>query len=178
MSGWVCRRSLALAFALAVSLSAGGCAKNRGSVRRNATAVGQPFALAAPDLSGREHDPGAEQGVVRVVDFWASWCEPCREAMPALDALAKDLGPRGVAVYAVAFDEDREQVVGFLEKSPVGFPVLWDRGGERWSAPYEISRLPTTMIVDRKGTIRWMQDGWSASKARETRRTVEALLKE
>jgi thiol-disulfide isomerase/thioredoxin len=178
MSGRVYRPSLGLVVSLAVLLSVGACAKRRGSVRPQPTIVGLQLALAAPDLAGRERDVGTDQGVVRVVDFWASWCDPCRDAMPALDAIAKDLGPRGVAVYAVAFDEDRGQVAAFLEKTPVSFPVLWDRGGERWSGRFEISRLPTTILVDRKGTIRWVQDGWSASKARETRRRVEALLAE
>ena len=160
-----------------VAIALAGCAPSR-TVRRGSSQVGQRLELAAPDLGGREVDVGAHRGVVRIVDFWASWCEPCRDAMPELDALVRDLGPRGLAVYAVSFDEDREQIAQFLKATPVDFPVLWDKGGDRYAARYEVNRLPTTLLVDRKGVVRRVLDGWSDSKVRETRREVERLLDE
>lgn len=163
--------------AAALALALMGCAGARGA-RKASPHVGSRLELAAPDLSGREVDVAAERGRVRVVDFWASWCEPCREAMPFLDALARDLGPRGLSVYAVSFDDDREQIAAFLRETPVGFPVLWDRGGDRWSGRWQVARLPTTFVVDRKGVIRSVHDGWSATRASETRREVEKLLAE
>jgi hypothetical protein len=78
----------------------------------------------------------------------------------------------------VSLDEDREQVVEFLRRVPVEFPVLWDKGGDRLSGPFEVARLPTTVIADRRGAIRWVQDGWSDAKARETRREILRLLDE
>jgi thiol-disulfide isomerase/thioredoxin len=153
-------------------------ARTARTVRPAPPQLGQQLELAAVDLAGRELDPGAEQGKVRIVEFWASWCEPCRDAMPHLDALARDLGPRGLAVYAVSFDEDRAQVVQFLEQTPVGFPVLWDKGGDQFSSRYEVNRLPTTLVIDRRGVIRFVQDGWSAAKARAAREQIEKLLDE
>lgn len=165
------------ALVLFLAFTAGACARARPRTR-SSKQVGQRLELAAPDLAGRETDVGAMAGKVRVVDFWASWCEPCREAMPHLDAIERDLGPRGVAVVAVSFDEDHAQVQAFLDRTPVGFPVLWDRGGERYSTRYEVNQLPTTLVVDRHGVIRLVQEGWSKSKAKETRREVERLLDE
>jgi thiol-disulfide isomerase/thioredoxin len=165
----------ALLAAAAAALAA--CAPAR-SVRPAPAQIGQRLELAASDLEGRALDPGAEQGKVRVVEFWASWCEPCRDAMPHLDVLVKDLGHRGLSVYAVSFDEDREQVAHFLSQTPVGFPVLWDKGGDRFSARYEVNRLPMTLLVDRRGVIRFVQDGWSRAKASAARREVERLLDE
>lgn len=157
--------------------TAGACGPTR-TVRRSSGQLGQRLELAAPDLGGRETDVGAMSGKVRVIDFWASWCEPCREAMPHLDALGKELGARGLEVVAVSFDEDHQQIAAFLAKVPVAFPVLWDKGGDRYSTRYEVNQLPTTLVVDRKGVIRLVQEGYSAAKARETRRTVEQLLGE
>jgi cytochrome c biogenesis protein CcmG/thiol:disulfide interchange protein DsbE len=168
-------RGVAVAAALAVAVA--GCAPKR-SPRRVSSLVGQRLELAAPDLAGRDVDVGAEQGRVRIVDFWASWCEPCREALPHLDALAAELGPGGVAAYAVSFDDDRAQIAAFLREVPVRFPVLWDRGGQRLSARFEVNRLPTTLVVDRKGVVRLVQDGWSEAKAVEARREVQRLLAE
>jgi thiol-disulfide isomerase/thioredoxin len=163
---------------LALALAA-GCAQSRTSrPTPGAGRLGERFELVAPDLAGREHDIGAEQGKVRVVEFWASWCEPCRDAMPHLAELVADLGARGLSVYAVSFDEDRDQVSAFLERMAGAPPVLWDKGGDRWSARYEVTRLPTTVLVDRKGVVRAVQAGWTPAKARETRREVERLLGE
>ncbi len=153
------------------------CAAQRPLVRA-ATRIGQPVQLAAPDVAGNLVDVSAQSGRVRVVDFWATWCDPCREEMHTLDALLRDGGARGLSIYAVSFDEDVDQVRKFLQQVPVSFPILWDKGGDRYSAFYEIQRLPTTLIVDRRGVIRFVHQGYDASIASETRRAVEQLLAE
>ncbi len=144
---------------------------------RGSTSTGRPLVLAAPDLDGRLVDVGAETGKVRVVDFWATWCEPCKDALPALDAMARELGSRGLAVYGVSIDEDRAQILEFLQKTPVGFPVLWDKGAVQVSR-FDVSYMPVTLLVDRKGTIRHVHQGWDEGRSRRERREVEALLAE
>jgi thiol-disulfide isomerase/thioredoxin len=119
--------------------------------------------------------PGAQAVLVNV---WATWCEPCREELPALDRLRRELGPRGLEVYAVSFDEDRSQIPLFLEQTPVSLRILWDQGGDRYAAAYDVERLPTTLVVDRGGTIRFVHAGFEESTAAEQRREVEALLDE
>lgn len=145
---------------------------------RSFPAVGRPLELVAPDLSGQKVDVAADQGRVRVVDFWATWCEPCKEALPILDAMARELGPRGLSVYGVSFDEDLEQIAPFLKQYPVGFPILFDRGGDQLAARYEVTRLPTTLLVDRRGIVRFVHEGWTDERARLERREVEQLLAE
>ena len=159
-----------------VMLALLACAAPR-AIDRPSSKVGTRLELSAPDLSGREVDIGADQGKVRVVDFWATWCEPCKEAMPILDALARDLGPRGVAVYGVSIDEDRAQIMQFLERTPVSFPILWDKGAVRVQR-FDVNYMPVTLIVDRAGTIRHVHQGWDASRPRVERAEVEALLAE
>jgi len=160
---------------LAAALAA--CASPRPLVRA-AGKIGQPIRLAAPDLAGVEVDVAADRGRVRIVDFWATWCEPCREELPALDRLREELGPRGLEVYAVSFDEDRSQIPLFLEKTPVRFRILWDRGGDRYAAAHDVNRLPTTLVVDRRGIIRFVHEGFEESTSAEQRREVEMLLAE
>jgi thiol-disulfide isomerase/thioredoxin len=152
------------------------CASPRPAERRS-TSVGQPLVLSAPDLDGREVDIGAQAGHVRVVDFWATWCEPCKESMPVLDGLARELGPRGLSVYGVSIDEDRAQIGDFLARAPVSFPILWDQGGAR-VARLDVRYMPVTLLVDRRGVIRHVHQGWDEGKARQQRKEIEALLAE
>jgi len=144
---------------------------------RASSSVGHPLALAAPDLDGRVIDVGAEQGEVRVIDFWATWCEPCKEALPVLDALHRDFGPRGVAFYGVSIDEERAQILQFLQKMPVHFPTLWDKGAVQLGR-LDANFMPVTVIADRRGVVRFVHQGWDGGREREERREVEQLLDE
>jgi thiol-disulfide isomerase/thioredoxin len=141
--------------------------------------VGKTLALEAPALDGRMVSLLPSAGKVRVVEMWASWCEPCRHAMPQLDEISRDLGALGVEVYGVAVDDEREAVTAFLADVPVGFTILWDRAGERASAAQlPVVRLPTTLVVDRRGVIRFVHEGWTERVGREQRTQVESLLRE
>jgi len=162
---------------LAALAALAACAAPR-PLPRAASRIGQPLELVAKDLQGREVDVAADAGVVRVVDFWATWCEPCREQLPALERMRGELGPRGLSVYAVSFDEDPAQIPRFLEGTPVGFRVLWDRGGAAWAARYDLYRLPTTLLVDRRGIVRFVHEGFDDAIAAEARHQVELLLDE
>jgi thiol-disulfide isomerase/thioredoxin len=167
-------RSAALLTAL---LASTGCATGRPALVASPL-VGKPVDLAAPDLQGREVSVSAARGRVRVVDFWATWCEPCQEQMPALDRLAKDLGGEGLAVYAISMDEDRAQVVSWLETNPVSFPVLWDRGGTRHAERLDVQRLPTTLVLDRAGLVRFVHQGYLPRNQAALEREVRQLLSE
>ncbi|WP_242345403.1 TlpA family protein disulfide reductase [Anaeromyxobacter terrae] len=167
------RRALLLLGLLATACAGGRPAPSRSPL------IGQRADLTAEDLAGREvRVEDASGGKVRVIDFWASWCEPCREQLPLLDRLARDYGAQGLAVYGVAFDEDRAMVEAFLSGTPVSFPVLWDRGGGRLSAPFSISRLPTTLLVDRAGVVRSVHLGYDVAEGRKLEGEVRKLLAE
>ncbi len=153
-----------------------GCAARKPAEPRSRF-VGEPISLSAPDLTGREVDVGAAQGKVRVVDFWATWCEPCKEALPLLDGLAREFERRGLSVYGISVDEDQAQIVEFLRKAPVSFPVLWDKGAVRVQR-FDVKYMPVTLIVDRHGLIRHVHQGWDEARAGKERMEVEALLEE
>jgi peroxiredoxin len=84
-----------------------------------------------------------------------------------LDRLQGELRDRHVQVVAISFDEDRAALEEFLARIPVGFPVLWDKGGATLAVKMEITRLPTTFLLDRNGVVRAVHLGFDRSDALE-----------
>jgi peroxiredoxin len=97
--------------------------------------------------------------------------------MPMLDAMARELGSRGLAVYGISIDEDRARIAEYLRARPVSFPILWDQDSVRLTR-LGVTFMPVTLIVDRRGTIRYVHQGWDDARARQEREEVETLLRE
>jgi thiol-disulfide isomerase/thioredoxin len=137
--------------------------------------VGQHLEVAVRDLEDREVRIHGD-GKVRVVDLWATWCEPCREQLPFLDRLAREYREEGLSVYAIAFDEDRAAVERFLAETPLSLDVLWEKGGGALSERLEVTRLPTTLLLDRAGIVREVHLGYDAAEGEKIEAAVRALL--
>lgn len=111
--------------------------------------------VAFPDVTGRMRSFAEWSGAIIVVNFWATWCPPCKEEMPVFDQLQRELRDRGVQFVGVALDEP-DQVRQFLQRSPVGYPILnGDPGGVAWaeSLGNTLQVLPFTAVFDRSGTL-------------------------
>ncbi|OGA59840.1 MAG: hypothetical protein A3F77_04030 [Betaproteobacteria bacterium RIFCSPLOWO2_12_FULL_67_28] len=110
-----------------------------------------------------------------LVNFWATWCEPCRDEMPGIERLRRSLEGRPFAVLAVNLAEPPSRIRAFLEKMPLGFPVLLDRdtaAAKAWKARI----LPASFLIGADGRIRYSTVGeldWSQDTVR---RAVVALL--
>jgi thiol-disulfide isomerase/thioredoxin len=107
-----------------------------------------PLGLA--DLHGRTWDLAALKGRPVLLNFWATWCEPCRAEMPSLDRLARAHAAEGLAVLAVNYQEGEAKVRAFLAQTGVGLPVLFDREGEA-ARTWTPRVFPSTVLIDRRG---------------------------
>jgi len=134
-------------------------------------------ALALPDLQGRTVDLRELRGRVVLVNFWATWCEPCRDEMPALVRLREQFRDRPLEVLTVNYGESSGKVAAFLEREKLEVPVLLDADKEaagRWNA----KGLPMTFLVDARGRVRYWVFGERDWSEGEALRHVEKLVAE
>ncbi|MCB9611946.1 MAG: TlpA family protein disulfide reductase [Sandaracinus sp.] len=116
------------------------------------------------------------RGKVVVVDFWASWCAPCREELPVLQRLHEQYGERGVVVVGVGIDRNERDFRAFKERMGLTFPVVHD-GAHAVAGRYEPPRMPSTFLIDRNGVIRHIHEGYRSSNARELESQIQAMLR-
>ena len=122
--------------------------------------------------------PGELSGRVVLVDFWASWCAPCKASFPALDDLQRTYAGRGFTVLAVSVDDDPQKMKDFLAAHPVAFPVVHD-ARQQLVAAAGIEAMPTSFLIDRAGTIRFAHAGFKPeSTPAELAAEIERLLPE
>jgi thiol-disulfide isomerase/thioredoxin len=145
-------------------------------------AAGAPQVRIAPDVTLQTEQGAPVQlatfkGKVVLVDFWASWCPPCKTSFPALDALSREFEPRGLTVLAVNLDERRKDADGFLSAHPHTMPVFFDPGGGA-PASFGVKGMPTSFLIDRAGIIRFTHMGYSASIGQQYRREIDLLVSE
>ncbi len=137
----------------------------------------------APDLSGTKLDSGATlslstlRGTVVYLDFWATWCAPCRVSLPLLAQLQQELGPRGLQVIGVNADQDEAAVRRWVLDSGVHYPVLRGVKDETLKA-YGIAAMPSTYLIDRTGRVRAVHAGFRTSQFKAVREEIESLLGE
>ncbi len=143
-----------------------------------AVEVGQrapKFSLSAVDGSGKV-DLGAYRGKVVYLDFWASWCPPCRKAMPAIEKIRKEYSPDEFAVVAVNVDSSLKKAQKVLAKTPVGYVSGSDPKG-MLPKRYEVKTMPTSYLLDRNGVVRYVHEGFRRGDEKELRKEIDKLLR-
>ncbi|RMG02893.1 MAG: TlpA family protein disulfide reductase [Nitrospirae bacterium] len=105
------------------------------------------------DLNGNEVTLSAFQGKVVLINFWATWCGPCKREMPGLEEVFKRYKNQGFTVIAVSIDSEKSAILNFLKSIPLSFPILHDPKIEV-SKRYKVYAYPTSFLIDRKGIIR------------------------
>ncbi len=137
---------------------------------------------AAPDftlksLGGKNLKLSELAGNVVLINFWASWCGPCREEMPLLNALHNKYEPLGFTVWGVNVEENSASAEGFLKNFPVDFPILLD-DTNTVSRLYKVIAMPTTVVVDRDGRMRFLHQGYKSGDEAMYRQMVKKLVRE
>ena len=145
---------------------------------RGADVVGQPAAaFTLPARGGAPVSLAALRGQVVMVNFWASWCGPCREEFPLLDQMYAKYRPMGFTLLGVNVEPEAKDAEGFLAKTPVRFPILLDRDNTLTKL-YRVDGMPSTVLIDRNGVVRWMHRGYKAGDENEYLDQLRALLRE
>jgi len=144
--------------------------------RARALDAGTPLPeLGLTDLAGHRVDAASLKGKVVLVDFWATWCAPCKQEMPILEKLWQKYQARGFVVVGVSVDQDSSNVGAFIKQMKVTFPVLHDKAHDvanRFKPP----RMPSSYIVDRKGIVRHVHGGFRAADAAAIESEINNLL--
>jgi thiol-disulfide isomerase/thioredoxin len=144
----------------------------------NAGQVGSPapdFNLA--DVTGKAATLKQFSGKVVFLDFWAPWCDPCREELPALDALYKKYSSDGLEIIGVDIDSSEELLTEFLQKVPVTFTVLIDKKGVIRRG-YNFRTLPTAFIIGKDGVIRFVHMGYGKEFLHMYEKEIVEMLKQ
>jgi peroxiredoxin len=128
------------------------------------------------DFQGRQVKLSELRGKVIIVDFWASWCGPCRDSFPVFERLNKTYRDRGLVVLGVNVDNDPAAAQKFLKDTPVSFTVLAD-SSKKVAKAYAPPTMPSSYLVDRTGKVRSVHAGFKASDAAKLEAEIKALLK-
>lgn len=117
------------------------------------------------------------KGQVVYIDFWASWCTPCRKSFPWLNKVQKEFEDQGFTVIAVNVDVDKVLSDEFLQEVPANFPIVYDPKGKIAKA-YQLVGMPSSYIVNRNGDVVVAHVGFYSEKTSKYQTEIEALLKE
>jgi cytochrome c biogenesis protein CcmG/thiol:disulfide interchange protein DsbE len=132
-------------------------AQSRPGLKPGPLARAPDFTLVAPD--GSEMSLTDLRGKVVLLNFWATWCPPCRAEMPALNTLQREYGAEhDFVVVGVNLEESREQVEAFARDFKISFPLLLDSSGKVTTESFAVRTLPASVVIDRQGYIR---DTWA-----------------
>ena len=137
---------------------------------------------AAPDFasrssSGRNVRLSELRGQVVLINFWASWCSPCRQELPLLSKIYTQYRDAGFTLLAVNVDDDRRDAEAMLRRLKLSFPTLFD-SGKSVAKLYGVDTMPATLVIDRDGRVRYVHRGYYDGYERKYEQQVRELLKE
>jgi thiol-disulfide isomerase/thioredoxin len=144
-----------------------------------ANAAGDPPAPAfsLPARGGATSDLAQFKGQVVMINFWASWCGPCRQEMPLLESMYKKYQPLGFTLLGVNVEPEQKDAMSFLQQTPVSFPVLFD-AKSKVSGLYNVQGMPTTVFIDRKGNVRLVHQSYKPGDENLYMDQIRTLIRE
>ena len=115
------------------------------------------------------------KGDVVMINFWASWCGPCRQEMPLLDSIYKQYKDMGFTLLGVNVEPDAHNASAWLKKTPVSYPILLDPKSQV-SQLYQVQAMPTTVIIDRQGIVRFVHSGYLPGDENQYMNSIRTLI--
>jgi len=178
MSSWLLHAASA-AFALgllACGAGAGGAGPNSAADAEHPLLGAAAPAFELEAAGGKQKVSLSEYaGKVVVVDFWATWCQPCKESFPAYQRLSQKFGSK-LTVIGISVDEDPAGIPKFAKETGAKFPLAWD-DGQITSKSYQPPTMPTSFVVDQTGIVRFVHSGFRSGDERAIESEIESLLK-
>jgi len=162
-------------------------------MRNRIVAIAAALALALPAFAGPAGSPAPQftlaarsgedvslaqyKGQVVMLNFWASWCGPCRQEMPLLESIYKKYGKMGFTLLGVNVEPDSQAANEWLKQTPVSFPILYDKDS-KVSKLYDVAGMPSTVIIDRSGKLRMLHRGYKPGDENEYLDSIRTLIRE
>jgi peroxiredoxin len=140
-------------------------------------AAGPAADFSLPSRAGQSVSLAALRGQVVLINFWATWCGPCRKEMPLLEQIQKKYAPLGFTMLGINVEEDTTQMEAFLGDVPVSFPILLDPANTI-SKLYDVAAMPSTVIIDRKGNVRYIHQGYQPGDESRYQDVIRQLIRE
>ena len=131
--------------------------------------------VALPTASGQTIDLARLRGSVVYVDFWASWCTPCKRSFPWMNELEARHRDSGLTIIAINVDKRREDALRFLRDVPARFTVVFDAEG-RTPAAFDVKGMPSSYLIDREGRIAAVEEGFHEERSTVIEQRIRALL--
>jgi peroxiredoxin len=134
-------------------------------------------AFSRPAVGGSTGEISIDElhGKVAVIDFWATWCEPCKKSFPKLEDLKVKYEASGLKIIGVSEDDDADGIPAFAKGLGAKFPLVWD-SEKSIAAKWKPKSMPTTFIVDRSGIVRFVHFGFHDGEDASIEREVKSLL--
>jgi thiol-disulfide isomerase/thioredoxin len=129
------------------------------------------------DAAGKPFSLDELKGQVVMINFWASWCGPCREEMPLLEAIFQKYEPLGFTLLGVNVEENPSDGQAWLADRPVSFPVLYDPANGV-SKLYDVVAMPSTVLIDRQGNVRYLHHGYKPGYENDYMNQIRTLARE
>lgn len=141
--------------------------------------IGQPAptCLAKQESENQAINFSEYQGRVLLIDFWATWCPPCKQSMPFLNALRNEFKDQGFEIIAINVDEDRDEALSFLLLHPVEYLLAYDSTGD-CPAKFEVQAMPSSYFIDKQGKVRDIHLGYRERDKESIRKRIVELLAE
>lgn len=133
--------------------------------------------VSLPTLQGKTVALGELKGQVVYVDFWATWCPPCRKSFPWMEQMHQRYKDLGLHIVAISLDQKRDIIDRFLKNHTASFTILHDTEGSSAEA-FKVRGMPSSYLIDRQGNLRLSHEGFNDADKPKLERKIKQLLSE